>query len=75
MDSSNFQNFKNGRQHRYQGGVATRSPVGLLNVGSGSGSHKAQFSYAEQIGALFDQLLLILSLITAIPIIFYMICD
>lgn len=27
MDSSNYQSFKNGRQYRYFGGLATRSPV------------------------------------------------
>lgn len=26
MDSSNFQNYKNGRQHKYYGGYVTRSP-------------------------------------------------
>lgn len=29
MDSSNFQSYKNGRQHRYYGGHAKRSPVRL----------------------------------------------
>lgn len=29
MDSSNFQNYKNGRQHRYIGGLARQSPVRL----------------------------------------------
>jgi hypothetical protein len=29
MDSSNFSNYKNGRQHRYYGGLAKRSPVRL----------------------------------------------
>jgi Domain of unknown function (DUF1883)/TIR domain len=29
MDSSNFQNYKNGRQHKYYGGHVTRSPVKL----------------------------------------------
>lgn len=29
MDSSNFQNYKNGRQHRYYGGHAKKSPVRL----------------------------------------------
>lgn len=29
MDSLNFQNYKNGRKHRYYGGHATRSPVRL----------------------------------------------
>lgn len=29
MDSSNFQNFRSGRQHSYVGGHATRSPVRL----------------------------------------------
>lgn len=29
MDSSNFQNYKNGRRHRYVGGLAKRSPVRL----------------------------------------------
>lgn len=29
MDSSNFSNYKNGRQHRYVGGLAQRSPLCL----------------------------------------------
>ena len=29
MDSSNFSNFKSGRQHRYFGGLIKRSPVRL----------------------------------------------
>jgi hypothetical protein len=29
MDAHNFNNFKNGRQHRYVGGLATRSPIPL----------------------------------------------
>ncbi|TXK30865.1 DUF1883 domain-containing protein [Pontibacter qinzhouensis] len=29
MDSSNFNSYKNGRQHRYYGGLATKSPVRL----------------------------------------------
>jgi len=29
MDSSNFSSYKNGRRHRYTGGLATRSPVRL----------------------------------------------
>lgn len=29
MDSTNFNSYKNGRQHRYHGGLATRSPVHL----------------------------------------------
>lgn len=29
MDAHNFNNFRNGRQHRYVGGLATRSPVRL----------------------------------------------
>lgn len=29
MDSSNFQSYRNGRQHRYQGGLAKKSPVRL----------------------------------------------
>jgi hypothetical protein len=36
MDSSNFQNFRNGRQHRYQGGLAKQSPVRLVIPSSGS---------------------------------------
>lgn len=36
MDSSNFQNFKNGRQHRYHGGLAKQSPVRLVIPSSGS---------------------------------------
>lgn len=35
MDSSNFQSYKNGRNHRYQGGLATRSPVRLQIPNSG----------------------------------------
>ena len=29
LDSSNFQNYRSGRQHRYHGGLAQRSPVRL----------------------------------------------
>ncbi|WP_447909506.1 DUF1883 domain-containing protein [Brevundimonas bullata] len=29
MDSSNFQNYRSGRQHRYVGGLVTRSQVSL----------------------------------------------
>jgi hypothetical protein len=29
MDAHNFNSFRNGRQHRYVGGLATRSPVRL----------------------------------------------
>ena len=35
MDSSNFHNYKNGRQHKYYGGLATRSPVRLPIPSSG----------------------------------------
>jgi hypothetical protein len=35
MDSSNYQSFKNGRQHRYLGGLAKRSPVRLQIPHSG----------------------------------------
>lgn len=35
MDSSNFMNFKNGRRHRYTGGLARRSPVRLRIPHSG----------------------------------------
>lgn len=35
LDSSNFSNYRNGRQHRYQGGMATRSPVRLVVPRSG----------------------------------------
>lgn len=35
MDSSNFQGFKNGRNHRYIGGLAKRSPVHLQIPSSG----------------------------------------
>jgi len=35
MDSSNFSNYKNGRQHRYVGGLATRSPQRLTIPSSG----------------------------------------
>lgn len=35
MDSSNYQSFKNGRQHRYHGGLARQSPVRLAVPSSG----------------------------------------
>jgi Domain of unknown function (DUF1883) len=35
MDSSNFANYKNGRRHRYTGGLAKRSPVRLQIPSSG----------------------------------------
>jgi hypothetical protein len=35
MDAHNFNNFKNGRQHRYVGGLAKRSPVRLAIPGNG----------------------------------------
>ncbi len=35
MDSSNFQSFRNGRQHRYVGGLARQSPVRLQIPSSG----------------------------------------
>lgn len=35
MDSSNFQNFRNGRKHRHYGGYAKRSPVTLQIPHSG----------------------------------------
>src|SRR5450759_3860922 len=35
MDSSNYQSFKNGRQHQYFGGLAKRSPVRLQIPHSG----------------------------------------
>lgn len=35
MDSSNFSNYKNGRQHRYTGGLAKRSPLRLQIPSSG----------------------------------------
>jgi hypothetical protein len=36
MDSSNFSSYKNGRQHRYSGGLAKRSPVRLAIPHSGN---------------------------------------
>ena len=36
MDQSNFNNFKAGRQHRYQGGLVTRSPIRLQVPRSGT---------------------------------------
>jgi hypothetical protein len=36
MDSSNYNNYKNGRQHRYVGGLAKRSPVRLQIPHSGN---------------------------------------
>ena len=35
MDSSNFNNYKNGKQYRYVGGLAKRSPVRLQTTHSG----------------------------------------
>jgi hypothetical protein len=35
LDNSNFQAYRNGRQHRYIGGLATRSPVRLQIPNSG----------------------------------------
>jgi hypothetical protein len=35
MDSSNFPNYRNGRNHRYTGGLATKSPVRLQIPRSG----------------------------------------
>src|SRR5580765_4942879 len=35
MDSSNFSSYRNGRQHRYYGGLAKRSPVQLQVPHSG----------------------------------------
>lgn len=35
MDSSNFSNYKNGRRHKYTGGLAKRSPVRLQIPSSG----------------------------------------
>lgn len=35
MDSSNFNNYKNGRKYRYIGGLATKSPVRLATTHSG----------------------------------------
>lgn len=35
MDSSNFSNYKNGRRHRYTGGLARKSPVRLAIPNSG----------------------------------------
>jgi len=35
MDTSNFHSYKNGRRHRYQGGLAKRSPVRLQIPRSG----------------------------------------
>ena len=35
MSSSDFSNYKNGRQHRYTGGLATKSPTRLQILNSG----------------------------------------
>lgn len=35
MDSSNFNSYKNGHQHRYHGGLATKSPIRLQIPNSG----------------------------------------
>lgn len=36
MDSSNFQNYRNGRNHRYNGGLARKSPVRLSIPSTGN---------------------------------------
>jgi hypothetical protein len=36
MDSSNFQNYRNGRQHRYFGGLAKQSPIRLSIPNTGN---------------------------------------
>lgn len=36
MDSSNFSNYRNGRQHRYYGGLAKQSPIRLAIPNSGN---------------------------------------
>lgn len=36
MDSSNFQNYRNGRSHRYAGGLAKKSPIHLTVPSSGN---------------------------------------
>ena len=36
MDSSNFQSYKNGRQHRYYGGLITRSPFRISVPSTGA---------------------------------------
>jgi hypothetical protein len=36
LDSSNFQSYRSGRQHRYQGGLITRSPARLAVPQSGN---------------------------------------
>lgn len=36
MDSSNFSSYKSGRQHRFQGGLVTRSPIRLQIPSSGT---------------------------------------
>ena len=49
VDNANFQNFRNGRQYRYYGGLAKRTPVHLspphyghwhlvINLGGGGGN-------------------------------------
>lgn len=35
MDSSNYNNYRNGRKHRYRGGLVTRSPIVLTVPNSG----------------------------------------
>src|SRR5690606_12137206 len=36
MDSTNFTNYKNGRRHKYYGGLAKRSPVRLTIPSTGT---------------------------------------
>ncbi len=36
MDSANFQNYRNGRQHRYYGGLAKQSPIRLSIPNTGN---------------------------------------
>lgn len=35
MDSSNYQNYKNGREHKYKGGLVKQSPIRLQIPSSG----------------------------------------
>lgn len=42
LDSSNFNNYRNGRQYRYIGGLAKKSPIRLQTTHSGHHSQRMQ---------------------------------
>jgi hypothetical protein len=51
MDSSNLGSYKSGRQHRYHGGLATKSPVRLQIPSSGNWHVAVDARFAASTGA------------------------